>query len=967
MKAKQIINYFCAIALILLLSKSAFSQVSFSAATSFSSTGNSAYGVVCADFNGDGKIDYATGNVLANTLSVFVNTTTTGASTPTFAGPTNITAGNNSYRLATADFNNDGKPDIAFGNNTVGVVTVVLNTTTTGSNTITFSAGVNFTTSNSPYGITTADINGDGKIDIVGTSYSLGKATVLINTTTPGAATPTFAAAVLFTTGNNPLDVCCADINLDGKPDIITGNGGASTFSVLLNTTPTGNATPTFSAKTDFTAANTSTTVTFADINLDGKPDIITGNFIAGIIAVNLNTTTVGAATPTFSAKIEFSASFAVYFLRIADINGDGKPDIISGADSKISVFLDTTSSGSATPNLHTRFDINTSTQVQDLAIADFNGDGKKDLIAAGDAATNNVAVFMNTMTLGATPFTNSARTDFSTNAGPAGIIPIDINSDGLQDIVWGNSNASNITIRLNNTTPGASTQSFTAGTDFATPIQPFRLCSGDFNLDGKTDFAFTTFGQTMNIMLNTTTPGASTPTLSSNTVLTASNSGVAGICSADFNLDGKPDLASSVGSSSTIAVALNTTTPGASTPTFSAITEFASGLTSWGICSADFNGDGKPDIACTNQNGPSISVYFNTTAPNASTPSFTAKTDFTTATSPNMIVAVDINGDGKPDLACSCQSSGGFVSVLLNTTTPGSSTPSFSAKTDFSSGTNCYGVISGDFTGDGKQDLASVNFGAATLSVFQNTTTAGATTPTFATKIDLATGSSPRGMCVADFNSDGKKDLVCSNLLGGNFSVFLNTTPIPLPVELSSFTSVVKGNDVTLNWSTVQEENNKGFEIERNSFGEGWKKIGYVEGNGTTNHSQNYSFTERGLTTGSYNYRLKQIDYNGNFEYHELTSEVIIGVPSKFSLAQNYPNPFNPSTAISFQLPVTGFVSLKVYDISGREVSSLINEVKDAGYYSVQFDAKSLSSGTYFYKLTEAEFTQTKKMILIK
>ena len=89
--------------------------------------------------------------------------------------------------------------------------------------------------------------------------------------------------------------------------------------------------------------------------------------------------------------------------------------------------------------------------------------------------------------------------------------------------------------------------------------------------------------------------------------------------------------------------------------------------------------------------------------------------------------------------------------------------------------------------------------------------------------------------------------------------------------------------------------------------------------------------------------------------------------MPSKFSLAQNYPNPFNPNTVVSFQLPVAGFVSLKVYDISGREVSSLVNEVREAGYYSVTFDAKSLSSGTYFYKLTEAEFTQTKKMILIK
>ncbi|MBX7045834.1 MAG: T9SS type A sorting domain-containing protein, partial [Ignavibacteria bacterium] len=209
-----------------------------------------------------------------------------------------------------------------------------------------------------------------------------------------------------------------------------------------------------------------------------------------------------------------------------------------------------------------------------------------------------------------------------------------------------------------------------------------------------------------------------------------------------------------------------------------------------------------------------------------------------------------------------------------------------------------------------------------------------------------------------------GGNFLTMGSSLQGNFALFTNRI---LPVELSSFTSNVNSNNVTLNWSTVQEENNKGFEIERKSFGEGWKKIGYIEGKGITHQTQKYSYKDNGLNTGIYSYRLKQIDYNGNFEYHELTSEVIIGVPSKFALAQNYPNPFNPATVISYQLPAAGFVSLKVYDISGREVSSLVNEVKNAGYYNVTFDAKSLSSGTYFYKLSTDKFSDVKKMVVVK
>lgn len=192
-----------------------------------------------------------------------------------------------------------------------------------------------------------------------------------------------------------------------------------------------------------------------------------------------------------------------------------------------------------------------------------------------------------------------------------------------------------------------------------------------------------------------------------------------------------------------------------------------------------------------------------------------------------------------------------------------------------------------------------------------------------------------------------------------------------PLPVELASFTSVVNGSDVTLNWSTSVELNNSGFDIERSSLNNEWSKIGFINGNGTSNNVNYYSFTDRNLRSGTYNYRLKQIDHNGNFEYFNLSNEVNIGIPLKYDLSQNYPNPFNPSTKINFALPNDGRVSLKIYDMSGKEVMTLINEVKTAGYYSVDFNASSsangLSSGVYFYRLSTSDFTATKKMMLIK
>ncbi|MBK8550298.1 MAG: T9SS type A sorting domain-containing protein [Ignavibacteria bacterium] len=191
------------------------------------------------------------------------------------------------------------------------------------------------------------------------------------------------------------------------------------------------------------------------------------------------------------------------------------------------------------------------------------------------------------------------------------------------------------------------------------------------------------------------------------------------------------------------------------------------------------------------------------------------------------------------------------------------------------------------------------------------------------------------------------------------------------LPVELASFAANVNKNNVVLNWTTTTETNNQGFDIERSLVGSNeWTKAGNVSGNGTTNEAKSYSFAER-LTTGHYNYRLKQIDFNGGVNYHNLSNEVVVGVPSVYALSQNYPNPFNPTTKIDFELPYDGKVSVLLYDISGREVAKLVNEVKTAGYYSVQFNGANLASGMYFYRINaegnSQNFVSTKKMVLIK
>jgi hypothetical protein len=188
------------------------------------------------------------------------------------------------------------------------------------------------------------------------------------------------------------------------------------------------------------------------------------------------------------------------------------------------------------------------------------------------------------------------------------------------------------------------------------------------------------------------------------------------------------------------------------------------------------------------------------------------------------------------------------------------------------------------------------------------------------------------------------------------------------IPVELVSFISTVDGNDVTLNWVTATEINNSHFEVERSNDGVAYSNIASVQGYGTTTEIHNYSYKDLNLENGTYYYRLKQVNYDGSFEHLNVISAEITS-PVRFELSQNYPNPFNPSTVIRYQLPVAGDVELKVYDVLGNEVTTLVNENKPAGTYSEGFSINNakLSSGVYYYQLRAGDFVESKKMILMK
>jgi photosystem II stability/assembly factor-like uncharacterized protein len=190
-------------------------------------------------------------------------------------------------------------------------------------------------------------------------------------------------------------------------------------------------------------------------------------------------------------------------------------------------------------------------------------------------------------------------------------------------------------------------------------------------------------------------------------------------------------------------------------------------------------------------------------------------------------------------------------------------------------------------------------------------------------------------------------------------------TAESPLPVELTSFSAQVSKYQVNLKWQTATETNNYGFEIERKTIDD-WQNIGFVNGNGNCNSPKQYSFTDNSLIGGNkFQYRLKQIDNDGQFEYSDIV-EVEVS-PNEYFLYQNYPNPFNPVTKVRFAIPVASRVNIKLYNAVGEEVKDIINQDYDAGYHEVEINSGELASGIYLYKIVSNNFTAVKKLIIMK
>jgi hypothetical protein len=258
------------------------------------------------------------------------------------------------------------------------------------------------------------------------------------------------------------------------------------------------------------------------------------------------------------------------------------------------------------------------------------------------------------------------------------------------------------------------------------------------------------------------------------------------------------------------------------------------------------------------------------------------------------------------------------------------------------------------------------------TYRMYLNITQDVNSNPSFFTMpVQIKVNTSLGDTVVAVFNNAQNQDFQF-DVLGSPLSIvfdpdnwILKNVNSIVPVELISFSGRVENGKTILEWTTATESNNQGFEIQRSLDKSHFNTIGFVEGNGSTTERNDYRFVDEGIK-GKVYYRLKQIDFNGTFSYSDIVE--INGVTvTTIELGQNYPNPFNPSTKLTYQIGEAGFVNLRVYDVLGNEVVTLVNKEMQAGSYEIVFDAKNMPSGIYYYTLTAGSYKQTKKMTLIR
>jgi hypothetical protein len=490
-------------------------------------TGNNPSSVAIADLNADGHPDLAVSNSGSNSVSVLL-----GNGDGTFAARRDFGTGSSPSSVAIADLNGDGRPDLAVANANSSTVSVLL-----AGGDSTFTAKTDFHTGGNPASVAIADFNADGRPDLAVANAGSSTVAMLI-----GNGDGSFGITNEFGTGAKPSSVAIADLNADGRPDLAVANSGEfsgspSTVSVLL-----GVGDGTFGTKTDFGVGINPSSVAIADLNADGKPDLVVpNNYFAGTVSVLL-----GNGDGTFGTKTDFDTGDSPPSVAIADFNADGRPDLAvpTSSSDAISVLL-----GNGDGTFGAKTDFGTAARPVSLACADLNADGKPDLVVACPTVDPRIAIGRVSVLLGNGDGTFGTHTEFGFNpaSSPGAVAIGDLNGDARPDLALVPVGSSSVGVLLGN---GDGT--FGAQTDFGTGSYSSSVAIADLNADGRPDLAVTNGSAAVSVLLGNG-DGTFGPKTNFGTGL-----GPSPVVIADVNADGRPDLAVASYSSNSVSVLLN-------------------------------------------------------------------------------------------------------------------------------------------------------------------------------------------------------------------------------------------------------------------------------------------------------------------------------------------------------------------------------------------------------------------------
>jgi hypothetical protein len=699
------------------------------------SAGNNPQSVTTADFNLDGKADLAIANEDANNVTIQL-----GGGNGNFhqapGSPVNV--GNAPVFIVAGNFNQDARPDLAVANIDSNNVTILL-----GLGNGSFTPLSPIAVGTAPLSIAVADFNQDGKADLAVANTDSNNLTILSGN---GMGGFTQAAGSPIAVGMAPITVVAHDFNRDDRPDLAVTNLDSNNVTVLLN-----------SAKGSFIPAPGSpiavgtfpADIDVGDFNQDGKADLTVTNSYSEDVSVLLGT---GNGSFTNAPDSPVVVGIEATAIALADWNLDGKADLLIGSndDQTMKVFAGNGSGGfmefAGSPFLVAR-------RCNDIAVGDFNLDGKADFATVQDEL-NIASIYLNTSL--AFPcempsFSRAAGAPIAIGTRPTSIVSGDFNRDGQQDMAISNRDSDNISILLGNGTGG-----FTPaiGSPIAAGSLPGNMAVGDFNLDNQLDLVVVgAFSGGITILLGNGNGGfvaAGAPIIVTDT---PSAVGVA-----DINLDGKPDLALAGQSKATTLLGNGS---GGFTQAGAPVNV---GMLPIALAMADFNLDGKIDIAVANTTSADITILLGNgsggfTQPNPAIP---------VGGFSNSIAISDFNLDGKVDLVVAINRNSDNIVVLL-----GNGNGSFiqEANSPYSVGAFPSSVVAGDFNLDGRPDLAGASTFTGNVAILLANPGGG-----FKNVLAVAGGDQPASMVVNDFNQDGRPDWAVANSNSNDVNIQLNT-----------------------------------------------------------------------------------------------------------------------------------------------------------------------------------------------